>query len=55
MNIQKSNKESRTKAGVGLGLINEIVPSELPQVNGYGFVATPSPMPGMCCFINYVN
>ena len=26
----------------------EIMPSDGPQVNGYGFVATPSPAPGMC-------
>lgn len=27
----------------------ELVPSEEPMVNGYGFVVTPSPAPGLIC------
>lgn len=32
----------------------ELIPQESPKVNGYGFVATPSPAPGKnfyCCWV----
>ena len=49
-----SNQALKNKGRIGADG-KEIMPSESPKVNGYGFVATPSPAPGMCCFINYVN
>lgn len=31
----------------------EILPQQLPTVQGYGYIATPSPAPGMCKLLHY--
>ena len=43
---QKMN-ESKSTAGEKIGHDGKsVIPQESPRVGGYGFVATPSPMPG---------
>jgi len=32
----------------------ELIPQESPKVNGYGFVATPSPAPGKRIFLFFL-
>ena len=55
MTAQTASNQAQLKLGKIGHDGKELVPEQTPQVNGYGFVATPSPRPGRHYCSNHLN